>query len=574
MSEDGPRSLEEIDFVPRGKAFSSPRDWRDQFIYHLLVDRFNDGRRRPPYRPGLEEDREEWEGEDWQGGNLLGVAAKLDYIRDLGCSAIWLSPIFKNRKECNTYHGYAIQNYLSVDPRFGTNEDLQRLVEAAHKKGIYVILDIVLNHTGDNWAYEGGGPRFYSGGERYPFGFWRKAGEGGDEISWPDDAVWPVEFQEMEWYRRMGEISHWDEYPEARDGDFSSLKELYTSKGPVLSALIDVYKHWIAKADVDGYRLDAVKHMEDSSTAIFCNAIREYAQSIGKMNFFLYGEVVGDDSFIDSYIGRNIRQESGERFPSLDAALDFPLWRVLEGVIKGFLDPQMLRDRYRSLQELYADHGQAGQYFVTFADNHDQIGRSPIARFLHKDPYREQAALVVGYLLTSLGVPCIYYGTEQGFDGGGNHDKYIRECLFGGRWGAFGTSGHHFFDPNHEVYRRIAKVASIREREFALRYGRQYFREVSGGDDPFHHPDKGSSLAYSRILDATEILIAMNLSQKEASYLATVDRNLTPPGCVMEDLLHPESRYPVREAHLRAAVEVSLPPLEMIILKRLPKGKG
>ena len=121
--------MEEIDFYPKGKVFLSPRDWRDQFIYHLLVDRFNDGRKRPPYNPDLEKDREDWEGEEWQGGNLAGIASKLNYIRDLGCSAIWLSPIFKNRKEYNTYHGYAIQNYLSVDPRFGSDEDLKRLVE-------------------------------------------------------------------------------------------------------------------------------------------------------------------------------------------------------------------------------------------------------------------------------------------------------------------------------------------------------------------------------------------------------------------------------------------------------------
>jgi len=115
---------------------------------------------------------------------------------------------------------------------------------------------------------------------------------------------------------------------------------------------------------VDGYRLDAVKHLEESSTAIFCAAIREYAQSIGKKDFLLFGEIIGDDRFIDQYIGRNARiPGTNERFPSLDAALDFPLWGILEGVIKGFTNPAELRKRYEGFRELYSDHGRAGEYF-------------------------------------------------------------------------------------------------------------------------------------------------------------------------------------------------------------------
>lgn len=392
---DKPKSLSDISFKPAGKVFPSPSDWRDQFIYHLLVDRFNSGNKNIPLYDlaTTPTGRDDSEGEKWQGGTLQGITDRLDYIKNLGCTAIWLSPVFKNRKEMNTYHGYAIQNFLDIDPRFGTLKDLQKLVKESHKRGMYIILDIVLNHTGDNWSYPGGYPYYYSEGKRFPFGFWREADQSAG-IQWPDDAVWPVEFQNPEWYRRKGEIRNWDSYPEARDGDFCSLKELDTSNKDVLKALIDVYKYWIAVTDIDGYRLDAVKHLEDSSTAIFCNAIREYAQKIGKKNFFLFGEIIGDDRFIDQYIGRNTKiPDSGERFPSLDAALDFPLWSILEGVIKGFVNPLELRFRYERFRELYSDHGQAGQYFVTFVDNHDQIGRSPRGRFLHNNPFKKQCHL-------------------------------------------------------------------------------------------------------------------------------------------------------------------------------------
>jgi glycosidase len=564
------KSLSEINFKPAGKVFPSPVDWRDQFIYFLLVDRFNNGEENiPPYNPDeIPAGRDDSEGEKWQGGTLKGITEKLDYIKELGCTTLWLSPIFKNRMEKNTYHGYGIQNFLDVDPRFGTSKDLQKLVKEAHKRHMYVILDIVLNHTGDNWAYPGDEHYHYSAGITFPLGFWRQI-DTAPEIQWPDDAVWPVEFQNPEWYRRKGEIQHWDSFPEARDGDFCSLKELCTSNRETLKALIDVFKYWIAVADIDGYRLDAVKHIEDSSTALFCSAIREYAQSIGKKNFFLFGEIIGEDRFIDQYIGRNARiPGTDERFPSLDAALDFPLWGILEWVIKGYINPAELRSRYERFKELYSDHGQASQYFVAFIDNHDQIGRSPRGRFLHNNPFRDQISIAVGYLLTALGIPCIYYGTEQGFDGGGDHDKYLRECMFGGRWGAFNTTGRHFFDPEHPFYKKISQIAEIRQNEPALRYGRQYFREISGNGIDFGFPIDGKcTLAYSRILDDTEILIVMNLDSNSRNDHVTVDAHLTPSDSSMINLLNPQSSHAVRKIAQRHAVKVELAPHEIAILK-------
>jgi len=577
MSKNSGEDTKKVDFKPRGDVFSSPADWRDQFIYHLMVDRFNNGdEKAPAYEPGLAQDREDSEGEKWQGGNLKGVSKKLDYIRGLGCTAIWLSPVFKNRDVENTYHGYGIQNFLEVDPRFGSSKDLRDLVKKAHKNRIYVILDIVLNHTGDNWAYPGGCPYYYCSGQRFDFGFWRGSGSS-EEKGGDDGAVMPPEFQNPEWYRRCGEIKNWDAFPEARDGDFFSLKDIDTSNKEAMRSLIDIYKHWIAETDIDGYRLDAAKHLEESSTAIFCNAIREYAQSIGKKNFFLFGEIVGEDRFIDQYIGRNARiPGTNERFPSLDAALDFPLWGVLEWVVKGFSNPAALRERYGRFSDIYADHGEAGRRFVTFLDNHDQIGRSPKGRFLFDNPHREQAVLALGYLLTSQGIPCIYYGTEQGFDGGGDHDKYLRECMFGGNWGGFKTTGHHFFNPEHPLYRSISEIADIRKKEPALRYGRQYFREISGDGQNFGHPIDGKcTLAYSRILDDTEVLVAMNLDSEPREDFVTVDRNLAPEGKKMRNLLRPKEMLNVvssggADGRERHAVRVPLAGHEMAVMKLAP----
>ncbi|MGH7874512.1 MAG: alpha-amylase family glycosyl hydrolase, partial [Candidatus Binatia bacterium] len=350
---------------------------------------------------------------------------------------------------------------------------------------------------------------------------------------------------------------------------FLSLKELDIRRADVLDTLIKTYKHWIAFADIDGFRIDTVKHMESSATAIFCNAVREYARRIGKHNFFIFGEIVADDATLQRYLGRNSRIEgTEERFPSLDAALDFPLYFILEETIKGFLAPTELRERYERFKTQYADHGEAGQYFVTFVDNHDQMSR-PYRRFMHGNPFPEQAALALGYLLTSPGVPCIYYGTEQGFDGGGDHDSYVRECMFGGQWGAFDSTGGHFFKPANSIYKSIAQIAAIRRSEPALRYGRQYFREISGNGIDFGYPVDGKcTLAYSRILDDSEIVIALNLDGAARADYITVDANLNSAGAKLKNLLDPQAQFEVETRGRRKVVKVPLAPHRMAILRQ------
>jgi glycosidase len=565
-----PHSVSTLDFRPAAQLHPSPEDWRDQFFYFLLVDRFDNGAGNlKPYQPGAPAaTRDVAQRNRFQGGTLKGVTRRLDYIRNLGCTAVWLSPILKNRIDQNeSYHGYGIQDFLEVDPRFGTLEDLQTLTEEAHRRGMYVILDIVLNHTGDVWAYPDDHPYYFYQDQTFPFGRWREANpaKGFQE----DDAIWPQELQSPDAFKRRGQIRNWSDPVEARDGDFLSLKELDLPRPDVLDTLIKVYKHWIAEADLDGFRIDTVKHMEDSATAIFCNAIREYAQRVGKYRFFMFGEIVADDNTIQHYLGRNSRIEgTQERFPSLDAALDFPLYFTLEEVIKGFASPAFLRARYESFHTAYADHGEAGRYFVTFVDNHDQMAR-PYRRFMHGNPFPRQAVLAAGYLLTSQGVPCLYYGTEQGFDGGGPDDSYVRETMFGGTWGAFGTAGHHCFNPQHDIYRGIHAIAAVRQREPALRYGRQYFREISGNGIDFGHPlDGRCTLAYSRILDTEEVLVAMNLTEHERTDCVTVDRRLSAAGQTLRDLLDPARHAKVEEtAAKRAFVRLTLPPHGMAIMK-------
>jgi glycosidase len=137
----GMRSVKRLDYAT-GRVLPSPGTGR-MCSSILLVDRFDNNQDNlPAYDPAsTPRGRDPKQGGVFQGGNLKGVTRRLDYIRGLGANAIWLSPVFKNRREKNdTYHGYGIQDFLEVDPRFGTKEDLQELVRQAHARGMYVIL--------------------------------------------------------------------------------------------------------------------------------------------------------------------------------------------------------------------------------------------------------------------------------------------------------------------------------------------------------------------------------------------------------------------------------------------------
>ncbi|MBL8121090.1 MAG: alpha-amylase, partial [Anaerolineae bacterium] len=166
--------------------------------------------------------------------------SKLDYLKDLGVTTLWIGPIWKQRADLDTYHGYGIQNFLEIDPRFGTRQDLRNLVDAAHLRGMYIVLDIIYNHTGNNWFYNAAGkpasslPYRYQ--PRYEVHSWRSgSGQPTATIQNPEDGVWPREFQNLDWYTRAGSIGSWDpagwEDPlnpnvEFRRGDFFDLKDL------------------------------------------------------------------------------------------------------------------------------------------------------------------------------------------------------------------------------------------------------------------------------------------------------------------------------------------------------------
>ena len=514
--------------------FASPQDWRDVWIYFLMIDRFNRDDGVPPINLPYDSPFGRY-----QGGTFNGVRAQLPYIRDLGAGAIWLSPALKNRLSDDfSFHGYGIQDFLRPEPRFasapGREEDeLRLLVDEAHALGLYVIFDIVLNHAGDVFGYQGHGSSAPGAGAARAIE-WRDA-TGAARADWPtiddipvadrepDGLVWPTELQKNAFFRRTGKGGE-------GGGDFESLKEFVTDAQDhgvpaVVNTLVLAYQYAIARYDVDGFRIDTLKYVERDFARVFGNSMREYALSIGKKNFFTFGEVYDDERKISEFIGRNTQDP--DDIVGVDAALDFPLFYRLPSVAKGFAPPSdihaVFRERKEWQRHVLSSHGEAGRFFVTFLDNHDMKERFRSAASDGPDQFDPQVVMAVALLFALQGIPCLYYGTEQGLHGRGASDQHVREAL----WGKPSA-----FDRSHRFFEEIRRLSDIRAAHPALRYGRLYFRPVSGDGRTFGPSDVAPGvLAFSRILNAAEVLIVAN-TQTTAGFdgHVIVDRSLHSDG--------------------------------------------
>lgn len=564
-----PRSLAEafVTWPQRDTYTPTPSDWRDQIFYFLLPDRFSNGQEQSDrlLKCDLSTDAgvahirslrgAGWRWDDWQrsgadrfqGGTLKGIQSKLPYLADLGVTTLWVAPLFRQRVEENTYHGYGIQDFLDIDKRFGSRRDLIELVDAAHAAGLRIILDIIFNHTGCNWLYDLNAGDGYKPRYLPPFGsyspIWRRNGLG-TAITDPgqalgnDDSVWPQDLREATSYLRAGcgdlgagDIN--DDNAEHKRTDFENLRKMNLFDDNTFQSLILAYQYWIALADIDGYRIDTFKHVTLKQARNFCNALKEYAENLGKDDFFLVAEVAGGNTAEDRYLdiaGRN-----------LNACLDIGEQReTICNVGKGLQSAADFFAGFDPFDPGMGSHRNWGSQHLSISNDHDHVF-GPKVRLAADASNDHQGAAVAALQLFSLGIPCLYYGTEQGLAGGaeadqrqyldnwGGHDCLLREAMFGPEhpraagwdgtrekldkivgFGPHGTAGWHVFNPDHPTYSRIAQLAQVRKQFKPLRRGRQYQREISYLSYSFPFSNNGQIVAWSRVFDDQEVLVVIN----------------------------------------------------------------
>ncbi|HMV66228.1 MAG TPA: alpha-amylase family glycosyl hydrolase [Myxococcota bacterium] len=571
------------DYVSRPAATSEVQDWRDEIIYQVMIDRFANGDRNNDFNVTKDPRAlARYQGGDWQG-----LIDQLDYLTDLGVTALWISPVIGNVEEdagVAGYHGYWTQDFVATNPHFGDLPKLRELVDVAHQRGVKVIVDIVTNHVGQLFYYDinrNGQPdtTIYGAGDQDSLdGFsldpievvtewdpsydprgiqgWTSLGESGPApLGWvympqinrvPPN---PPEFANPEWYNRRGRVYDWNQRDQVIYGDFpGGLKDLNTANPEVVDALIDVFKYWITETNIDGYRIDTVKHIEHAFWQQFCPSIRQHCKDLGKERFLMFGEVFdGDDELLGSY---TFDEE-------LDSVFYFShKFQVFDDVFRNGQPTKKIEELYQQrLQHFDGTPHTDGigvapqQALVNFIDNHD------IPRFLWNidDPRRLGAALT--YLLTIDGIPCIYYGTEQGFAGG--NDPANREVLWG--------TG---YDREAPFFQQIAALSRVRRTYEVMRRGGFSIKWAS--DRGAGEEDAGI-IAYERPLDDRSALVVVNSgpASSHTSYQGNDMPVTFAPGTVLQ-AVYPRDADTTYTVSPGGTVRVELGPFEGVVL--VPQG--
>ncbi|MGW6907305.1 alpha-amylase family glycosyl hydrolase, partial [Streptomyces sp. NPDC054940] len=466
----------------------------------------------------------------FQGGDLKGLTKKLDYIKGLGTTAIWMAPIFRNKPVQGTgstasagYHGYWITDFTQVDPHFGTNKDLQTLISMAHAKGMKVFFDVITNHTADTItntekksAYRGKGAHPYLDTEGRPFDdstSTRKV----DRDSFPytpeipaaeQDTKVPAWLNDPTMYHNRGDSTFVGE--SGLNGDHTGLDDLWTERPEVVKGLEKIYERWVRDFDIDGFRVDTVKNVNMEFWTQWATALDAYAAKRGRDDFFIFGETLSaDPSEIAPYVTEG----------RLDATLDFPLQNAIRAYASQGKAGTGLRDVFAQDYRYTTDKANAYNE-VTFLGNHD-MGR--VGSFLQADnPQASDAELLRRdrlaneLMFLSRGNPVIYSGDEQGFTGAGG-DKDARQTMFASKVADYldddqiGTDRTHTsdaYDPDHPLYKSIAALSKLTKRNPALRDGVQTERYAEGSVYAFSRTDAKSG---------TEYVVAVNNAEKPKS---------------------------------------------------------
>lgn len=411
------------------------KEWGREVIYFVLTDRFNDGNLNNNF------DMDKGNLSQYHGGDFRGVIDKLPYLKELGVTSIWISPVVKNQikhtdyngKESYGYHGYWPVDFYDVASHQGTLDELKELVNKAHDKGIKVILDVVLNHTA--WKHP-----------------WNRN----------------TQMQDLYHYPQC-DIDDWQDDRQILNCGLYGLPDLNQENPQVTKYLVENAKWWIDQTGIDGFRVDAVRHIPHWFWKYFSNAIHEHAGD----NFVLIGE---------NFDGRPSNVASYQR-DGIDSMFDFPLYFTIKDV---FCYDGNMRNLARRMAEDY--NYDNSDILVAFLDNQDTN------RFMTEANYhaKEKLKLALAFITTINRIPCIYYGTEVGMEGVGGITSTDRppENRKDMDWNK---------DP--ELLNFFKRLTAVRNEHIALQNGK--YLEMWQDERIF---------AYSRLHEQEEVIVGLNNS--------------------------------------------------------------
>ena len=372
-------------------------------LYLIMPDRFANGNPDNDIVEGMKEckvDRNDSFAR--HGGDLKGVADHLDYISDLGVTAIWLNPIQENDMENGSYHGYAITDYYQIDRRFGSNEEFKNLVEKAHQSDLKVVMDMIFNHCGsENYLFKD-----------KPSKDWFNFKSEYVQTSFKTASVMDIHASDYE--RKI-----------ATDGWFTQVMPDFNQRNRhVARYLIQSSIWWIEYAGINGIRQDTHPYADYDFMSEWCKEVLdEYP------HFNIVGETWLNSNVLVSYWQKDSKL-AAPRNSNLPTVMDFPLTDLMN---KAF--DEETTDWANGLYRLYDYQTQDLVYanpmnLLVFLDNHD-TSRFSRTEEMAKNLTRYKQALT--FLLTTRGIPQIYYGTEILMDGDkADSDGCLRKDFPGG----------------------------------------------------------------------------------------------------------------------------------------------
>ncbi|MGM9675896.1 MAG: alpha-amylase family glycosyl hydrolase [Bacteroidaceae bacterium] len=461
-------------------------------VYLLMPDRFatgtTDAEKKQMYA-GMKESS--WGQEDMarHGGDLKGLTAHLDYLQDLGITAIWPTPTLVNDMQKATYHGYAITNYYETDPRFGTNEDYCRFVSEAHKRGIKVIKDIVFNHCGsENFLFrDRPADDWFCYNSQYNQTTYKTGAVGDPHASGHD--------------RKL-----------AVDGWFTQFMPDFNGRNPLVADyLIQASMFWIEYAGIDGIRQDTYPYNDFDFMRRWCLDIeRQYP------GFNIVGE-----TWINNAVGVSYWQKgsplAAPRNSELKTVMDFPLMYMLTSCVdeesdswdNGFARLYELM----SMDRVYADTG----HLLTFLANHDTNRFQPTEeKAMNVTRYKQALTL----LLTLRGIPQLYYGDEIGMYANKSvNDGALRQNFPGGWPGdknnAFTADGRTKLQAEYHDFTR--KLLNWRKGNRAVAYGTLT-----------HFPVREGIYVYARQWEGKTVTVVMNGTKEQQRITTDYYREVMP----------------------------------------------
>jgi glycosidase len=436
-------------------------DWRDQVIYFLMIDRFDDG--DPSNNDQEAGEYDPADARRYSGGDLRGITRRIDYIRGLGATAVWITPPVANQwwdgaLGYGGYHGYWAEDFMAVDRHYGSLEDYRALSRALHGAGMYLVQDVVVNHTGNFFGY---GDRWDPADPTIGY----RPNPASVPVSRPSQ--WPFSLndpriashREAAIYHYTPVIGDFTERRQELEFQLADLDDLNTENPTVRRALRESFGHWIREVGVDAFRIDTAFHVPPGFFADFMHSRDEahpgmhaVAAATGRDGFLAFGEGFGvDRAYADTAAAKletYVRAPDGA--PLLGSMINFPLYGSLGDVFARGRPSAELGHRIRSMMQVHSNP----HLMPSFVDNHD------VERFLAagSDAALRQALLAI---MTLPGIPAIYYGTEQGF-------RTPRQAMFAGGHGA---GGRDHFDTEAPLYRYISAVAALRRAHPLLSRG-------------------------------------------------------------------------------------------------------